>query len=312
MDSIEKSKFLSKISKLYYLKGLTQQEIADKLNISRTKVSRYLDKARNENIVEIKVNSPEEDFSNLEYEIEEKFKIKECRIVHSSENEEDVTRALANGLNNTFERLLEDGSYIGIGWGNSLSSIADYIDINGKSEIKVIPMIGGLGKIGTGVHTNSVAKTIADGLGGISYLIHSSAVLDSKKAREIVENDSSIKEIIKLADKIDTAIVGLSDIGPESTLINTGDFSLEEFNYLKELGVVGDVNLIFIDEQGQHVQSKIDGRIVRVPIEKLKKIKNVIGVAFGKRKIKTILGALNGNLINILFTDEETAKLIIK
>ncbi len=311
MDNFERTKFISRISKLYYLEGLTQQQIANKLNISRTKVSRYLDRARKENIVEIKINSPKEDFSNLEYEIEEKFKIKECNIVHSSENDEDMLEEMAGGLNNLLERILKDESYIGIGWGSSLRSIANYIKVSGKSEVKVIPMIGGLGKIGTGVHTNSVAKTIADGLGGISYMIHSPAVLDSKEAREMVEKDSSTRDIIELADKIDTALVGLSDIGPGSTLINTGDFDMEEFSYLKGLGVVGDVNLIFIDENGRHVPSKIDGRVVRVPVEKLKKIRNIIGVAFGKQKVKTILGALNGNIINILFTDEDTAKIII-
>ncbi len=311
MDNFERTKFISRISKLYYLEGLTQQQIANKLNISRTKVSRYLDRARKENIVEIKINSPKEDFSNLEYEIEEKFKIKECNIVHSSENDEDMLEEMAGGLNNLLERILKDESYMGIGWGSSLRSIANYIKVSGKSEVKVIPMIGGLGKIGTGVHTNSVAKTIADGLGGISYMIHSPAVLDSKEAREMVEKDSSTRDIIELADKIDTALVGLSDIGPGSTLINTGDFDMEEFSYLKGLGVVGDVNLIFIDETGRHVPSKIDGRVVRVPVEKLKKIRNIIGVAFGKQKVKTILGALNGNIINILFTDEDTAKIII-
>ncbi len=311
MDNFERTKFISRISKLYYLEGLTQQQIANKLNISRTKVSRYLDRARKENIVEIKINSPKEDFSNLEYEIEKKFKIKECNIVHSSENDEDMLEEMAGGLNNLLERILKDESYMGIGWGSSLRSIANYIKVSGKSEVKVIPMIGGLGKIGTGVHTNSVAKTIADGLGGISYMIHSPAVLDSKEAREMVEKDSSTRDIIELADKIDTALVGLSDIGPGSTLINTGDFDMEEFSYLKGLGVVGDVNLIFIDETGRHVPSKIDGRVVRVPVEKLKKIRNIIGVAFGKQKVKTILGALNGNIINILFTDEDTAKIII-
>ncbi len=311
MDNFERTKFISRISKLYYLEGLTQQQIANKLNISMTKVSRYLDRARKENIVEIKINSPKEDFSNLEYEIEEKFKIKECNIVHSSENDEDMLEEMAGGLNNLLERILKDESYMGIGWGSSLRSIANYIKVSGKSEVKVIPMIGGLGKIGTGVHTNSVAKTIADGLGGISYMIHSPAVLDSKEAREMVEKDSSTRDIIELADKIDTALVGLSDIGPGSTLINTGDFDMEEFSYLKGLGVVGDVNLIFIDETGRHVPSKIDGRVVRVPVEKLKKIRNIIGVAFGKQKVKTILGALNGNIINILFTDEDTAKIII-
>jgi len=311
MNSIERKKFLSKIARLYYSERLTQQEIAGRLNISRTKVSRYLDEARKDKIVEIKINLPEEDYSNLEYRIEKSFKIKECIVVPTFENKEEILKMMAGPLNNLFERILAGGSYLGIGWGSSLKGISDYINVRGKSDIKVVPIIGGLGKIGTGVHTNSVAKNIADRLGSISYMIHSPAVLDSKEIREIVENDSNTREIIKLSEKIDTALVGLSDIGPDSTLIKTGSFSLEEFKYLDSLGVVGDVNLIFINENGKHVPNRIDERIVRISPDRLKKVKNVIGVAFGRRKLKVILGALRSGLINILFTDEETAENII-
>ncbi|MBE3114233.1 MAG: sugar-binding transcriptional regulator [Actinobacteria bacterium] len=311
MNNIERKKFLSKIARLYYSERLTQQEIAGRLNISRTKVSRYLDEARKDKIVEIKINLPEEDYSNLEYRIEKSFKIKECIVVPTFENNEEILKMMAGPLNNLFERILAGGSYLGIGWGSSLKGISDYINVSGKSDIKVVPIIGGLGKIGTGVHTNSVAKNIADRLGSISYMIHSPAVLDSKEIREIVENDSNTREIIKLYEKIDTALVGLSDIGPDSTLIKTGSFSLEEFKYLDSLGVVGDVNLIFINENGKHVPNRIDERIVRISPDRLKKVKNVIGVAFGRRKLKVILGALRGGLINILFTDEETAENII-
>lgn len=311
MNNIERKKFLSKIARLYYSERLTQQEIAGRLNISRTKVSRYLDEARKDKIVEIKINLPEEDYSNLEYRIEKSFKIKECIVVPTFENNEEILKMMAGPLNNLFERILAGGSYLGIGWGSSLKGISDYINVSGKSDIKVVPIIGGLGKIGTGVHTNSVAKNIADRLGSISYMIHSPAVLDSKEIREIVENDSNTREIIKLYEKIDTALVGLSDIGPDSTLIKTGSFSLEEFKYLDSLGVVGDVNLIFINENGKHVPNRIDERIVRISPDRLKKVKNVVGVAFGRRKLKVILGALRGGLINILFTDEETAENII-
>jgi len=311
MDSIERKKFLSKIARLYYSERLTQQEIAGRLNISRTKVSRYLDEARKDKIVEIKINLPEEDYSNLEYRIEKSFKIKECIVVATLDNKEEILKMMAGPLNNLFERILAGGSYLGIGWGSSLKGISDYINVSGKSDIKVVPIIGGLGKIGTGVHTNSVAKNIADRLGGISYIIHSPAILDSKEIREIVENDSNTSEIIKLSEKIDTALVGLSDIGPDSTLIKTGCFSLEEFKYLDSSGVVGDVNLIFINEYGNHVPNRIDERIVRISPDRLKKVKNVIGVAFGRRKLKVILGALRGGLINILFTDQETAENII-
>jgi DNA-binding transcriptional regulator LsrR (DeoR family) len=87
---------------------------------------------------------------------------------------------------------------------------------------------------------------------------------------------------------------------------------MEEFRYLQKLGVIGDVNLIFINKKGEHVPNKIDERIVRISPDRLKSVKNVIGVAFGKRKLPVIIGALRGGLINILFTDEETAKDIIR
>ena len=71
---LERKRFLAKIARLYYLENLTQQNIANKLNISRTKVSRYLTKARKEKIVDIQINHPEEDFSKMEYQIEKKYK----------------------------------------------------------------------------------------------------------------------------------------------------------------------------------------------------------------------------------------------
>jgi DNA-binding transcriptional regulator LsrR (DeoR family) len=312
MESMEKKRILTRIAGLYYIENQTQQKIAERLNISRTKVSRYLDKARKEKIVEIKINLRKDDYSNLENSIEKKFNIRECIVVPTYENIEETLKAMAGPLNDLLERILENGSSLGIGWGNSLKGISDYIDISGKSGIKVIPIIGGLGKTGTGVHTNSVARNIADRLGGVSYMIHSPAVLDTKEIKEVVEKDSNISQVIKLTETIDTAMVGLSDIGPDSTLIKTGSFSAEEFKYLESLGVVGDVNLIFIDENGRPVPNKIDERIVRISPERLKKVKKVIGVAFGRRKLKVILGALRGGFLDILFTDEETASNINK
>jgi len=312
MSELERKRFLAKIASLYYLEGLTQQSIANKLKISRTKVSRYLTRARSEGIAEIKINYAAEDFSSLEYHIEKKYKISECIIASTLENSEATIESMSGSLNNLLSRFLKDGSHIGIGWGGSLREISKYINVMEKSDIKVIPMIGGLGKTGTGMHTNSVAKNIADRMGGISYMIHSPAVLDNREAKEIVEKDSNVSEIMEMSLKIDTAIIGISDLGIDSTLIKTGSFTAEDFKYLEGLGVVGDVNLIFIDENGNHVPNKIDKRIVRVPLDKLKKIDHVIGVAFGKRKLKVLLGALRGQIINVLFTDEETAIEIIK
>jgi deoxyribonucleoside regulator len=309
--NIEEKKFIAKISRLYYIEGLTQQNIADKLKISRTKVSRYLTRAKETGIVEITIKYPPEDFSKMEYEIEKKYQIRECIIVDTPGDDEEIIRSMGVRVNSLLERLLDDGSYIGIGWGYSLRELSKHINIVNKSDIKVVPMIGGLGRTGTGIHTNSVAKRIADRVGGTSYMIHSPAVMDSSEVKQMMEKDSNVREIMNMSKKIDTALIGLSDLGSESTLIKTGSFRQEDFRYLRSLGVVGDVNLVFIDREGRYVPNEIDERIVRVPLERLKKIKNVISIAFGKRKLEVLTAALKGHIINILLTDKDTAKYIL-
>jgi DNA-binding transcriptional regulator LsrR (DeoR family) len=312
MDKSEKIQLITKIARFYYIENLIQQEIANKLNISRTKVSRYLAKARKLDIVDIKINSPKEDFSELEYEIEKKYIIKECIIVPSSDNDREIFREMGIALGGLLERILNDGDYIGIGWGSTLKYVVDYINLDKKINVKVVPMIGGLGKVGKGFHTNSVARALADKLGGIGYIINSPAVLDSEESKRVIENDSNSREILEMSKFFKVAIVGMSDIGIESTLIKSGNFTLEDFNYLKNLGVVGDLNLIFINSNGEPVENEINKRILMLNLDRIKKVGNVIGIGFGNRKLSTILGALRGKIINILISDKNTILNILK
>ncbi len=306
MNKSEELKLLSKIARLYYLEDLNQQIIAEKLNISRTKVSRYLTKARKEKIVEIRVNSRRERFEKLERDIEKKFRIKECLLISSSEDLRETYEQMAVSLSGLLERFLKDGDFLGVGWGTTLKSIAGFLEPDKKIDIKVIPLLGGLGKTDIQVHTNSVAKALADSFGGTGYVLNSPAVLDSREAKEMLEKDSSIREIIEMSEKINTAVIGLSDIGPGSTMVQSGNFTIDDFTYLKNLGAVGDVNLIFINEKGLPVPNRLDDRIVKISFQKLKNINNIIGVAFGEKKLKVISGALTGGLVNILITDEIT------
>lgn len=48
-------RILVKVAYMYYDENMTQQEIADKLGVSRPSVSRMLQKARQNGIVEIKI-----------------------------------------------------------------------------------------------------------------------------------------------------------------------------------------------------------------------------------------------------------------
>ncbi len=81
---------------------------------------------------------------------------------------------------------------------------------------------------------------------------------------------------------------------------------------MKKLGVVGDVNLNFIDEYGKHAPNKINERVLALSIPEIKKVKNVIGVAYGDRKVPVTRAVLRGSIVNILIIDKNIAEKVIK
>ncbi|MCL6087146.1 MAG: hypothetical protein M1475_01925 [Actinobacteria bacterium] len=312
MDNFAKAKLLSKVARLYYIENYLQKDIAKKLSLSRVAVSRLLSKAKAQKIVEIKINKLKGDYQDLELEIEKKFKINECVVVPSYENDLNIFKEIADSLSNILDRMVVNGNYIGVSWGTSLGVISEYLSVEKKENIKVIPIIGGLGGIDKGINSNTIAKNFADSFGGISYVINCPAVVESVENKKLLENDTNINQIFKLSEKINIAVVGASDLGSESSLYKFSNYLKKDFDYLTKLGVVGVVNLGSIDKNGNHVPNVIDERTIALSIDKLKNIKNVILIAISRRKKDVIKAALKSKMIKVFLTDEETAKVILE
>lgn len=310
MNDSVKLKLISKVSQLYYLENYMQKDIAKKMSISRVAVSRILSKAKKLKLVEIKINNLKDSFQDLELAIEKKFKLKECIIVSSFENEKNTFIELSKYLSETLDRIVKPGDYIGVSWGYSLGIISENIEIRQKSNIKVVPIIGSLGVIEEGINSNVIAKNFAQGFGGVSYLINSPAVLESIEAKSVMENEENNKRIFELSKNINVAIVGASDLGPQSSLHKFSNYKSEDFKYLTKLGVEGVVNLSSIDKNGNVLPNIVDKRTIALSFDKLRKVKNVILIAVGERKNEVIKAALKSGIVNILMTDEITARSI--
>jgi len=310
MNDLVKLKLISKVAQLYYLENYMQKDIAKKMSISRVAVSRILSKAKKLKLVEIKINNLKDSFQDLEFVIEKKFKLKECVVASSFENEKNTFIELAKYLSETLDRIVKPQDYIGVSWGYSLGIISENIEIRQKSNIKVVPIIGSLGVIEEGINSNVIAKNFALGFGGVSYLINSPAVLESIEAKSVMENEENNKRIFELSKNLDVAIVGASDLGPQSSLHKFSNYKSEDFKYLTKLGVEGVVNLSSIDKNGNVLPNVVDKRTIALSFDKLRKVKNVILIAVGERKKKVIEAALKSGIVSILMTDEITARSI--
>jgi len=78
-------------------------------------------------------------------------------------------------------------------------------------------------------------------------------------------------------------------------------------------GAVGDLCCSLFDQNGEYQEIKFNDRVVGLSLDQMRNNSaEIIGIAGGEEKAKAILGALRGNLIDTLLTDDKAAKKVLE
>ena len=313
---MDNKNLIFKILEYYYINDMNQAEIASKLNITRVAVSRYISKARRDGLIEFKINYPTnyvvDRYEKLEEEFIKLYDLKDCIIVPSQTNPRDTIKELTGHLENIFNKILKENTFIGVGWGTTLETIAHLIEIKEKHKVKVVPLLGSYGRYFDQKYSNNIARLLAEQFGGNSYIVNIPASFDTKEIKDTILRDTTAKEIFKLAKRVEVALLCMSDLSTKSSLFKTGQINQEDIDYLSGLGIIGDINYIFVDQDGNYIPNEISERTTNIfPVELMRSVKNVIGIAIGERKAEILRATLKGGLINILLTDLDAVNKII-
>ncbi|NJL95041.1 MAG: MarR family transcriptional regulator, partial [Anaerolineae bacterium] len=124
-------RLLVKVSRLYYEQKLTQQEIARRLHLSRPKVSRLLQQAEEEGIVQIKiVLPPGAHHTDLEARLEQTFGLLEAVVVEVDPalDQLGASHQIGTAAAEYLQRTIEEGDTIGLAWGVSLNGMVSALD----------------------------------------------------------------------------------------------------------------------------------------------------------------------------------------
>ncbi|MFW5695696.1 MAG: sugar-binding transcriptional regulator [Alkalispirochaeta sp.] len=302
---------LQKIARLYYIEDLNQRRIADKLNISMASVSRGLARAKELGIVQISIADAPDSYQDLEVRIEQDFGIKECVVTPAFERPENTYRAYASALADLFPRIAPRNAIVGVSWGETLKALGEELTGTEALRCDVVPVIGAMGTIETGVYPNSIARTFAERLGGKSYLVNAPAVLDSAETAERILQDSAFEQVHDVWQRIDLAILGASSLTEETSMYRGGIFSTEELKMLRDAGAVAATNFIFLSRDGTVIAHPLSDRIVCLPEELMRRVPNVIVAAGGPGKAPAIAATLRSGMAHILITDADTAAELV-
>lgn len=294
-----------KVSELYYIHEMTQLQIANRLRISRVKVSRILTNAKKRGIIEININYPIDNCVKLERKFETFFNLKEALIISNKYKSREiiyneVTRIAAKYL----LKIIQNGDVLGVSWLRTLSQMSNYIKYSGK-KVDIIQMLGNLGS--NDISTDEVVRRLSNAFNGKHYFLPAPAIVDNEKIKNTIMSDSSITQVFRKMKTITVAIVGIGNLIKESTFVTSGYLKKSDIDFLRKSNSVGDICGRFFDEKGNVNDTCFNRRVIGIDLEQLKKIPYVIGIVSGTQKAIAILGALRSGVLDVLITDEDTA-----
>lgn len=312
MARIHELRLTARIARMYYTEGVKQTDIAERLHISQTTISRLLRKAREEDVVRITINVPGGTYPELEELLRDHFGISEVVIADCGEDrEEQILARIGEAAAHYVETTLERDEIIGISsWSESLLRMVDNIHpIKPPGADKVVQILGGMGNPSVQAHATNLTVRLAKLTQATPLLLSAQGVASSPAAKDVLVSDPFVRNTMNEFARTTMALIGIGAVEPSKLLSDSGNvFTPDELAELVDLGAVGDICLHFFDKDGRAIHSSLEERVIGITFAQLRGIRRVVGVAGGARKVEALFGALRGSLIDVLITDRFTAE----
>lgn len=180
---------LAEVARLYYVRELTQQQIAQRLGVSRFKVVRLLEQARAEGVVRFEIDEPTPVDDELARGLEERFGLGQAVVV-----EEGVAQAAADLL----PRLLHTRAVLGVAWGETLAHVAGLLG-EAPARVPVVQICGAIDGLVPGTGPTELAARYAAWTGGRFHPLEAPAVADERALRRAVRPTTAAFERVTVA-----------------------------------------------------------------------------------------------------------------
>lgn len=310
----DRDELLARVAGLYYEDGLTQEEISRALGYSRSSISRMLGEALREGIVEIHIHHPLERSPSLELRLQERFGLRELRVLQSSGlSYAQMLRRLGTLAAGYLAQKIEAGSILGISWGTALYEVANALPPIHCSGVRVVQVIGSATSRDHLVDGSGLARAFARQLGGEYFTLPAPWLVEDKTIRDALLGDRRMREVLDLARQADIILVGIGTVEPSlASTVRAGYLDEGQVRRIQASGAAGDVCGLHFDLSGNLMDIPEAGYAIGPDAETLRACPLVIGVAGGDLKAPAILGALRAGLVNVLMTDSAAAERILR
>ena len=303
------STLAARVATLYYEDNKTHDDIGAIMGLSRWKVARILQHAKDVGIVTIHITQPTSRLEALERQMMAQFDLDTVIVVDTTDI--PALEAVAREAADYLIEIALDVTILGMSWGRTLTAMANALPDGWAEGLEVVQVNGGMSVLDTSQSASWTVAVVADKARGNAHVMPTPAIVQLPETADALRKDPSVSSVLDLAHHADTIMFTVGVASGDSAHVRSGYLTTENISRLQEAGAVGDVVGRFIDADGNIVDRDLDHRTIGISLEKVQAAPRRILVAESAAKAPAVMSCLRRGLVSSLIVDQALAHNLV-
>jgi DNA-binding transcriptional regulator LsrR (DeoR family) len=295
---------LAEVARLYYLRDVPKVEIARHLGLSRFKVARLLDQARQQGVVSITIQGAAPVDAALSDRLSQHWGLRATVVNAGDGAEAEVRRRVGQATAELFMDTAQAGQTVGLAWGRTLTAMTDYL--TRLPTVSVVQLIGA-GTADLNESPVELVRRTCLSTGGQAYPIIAPAMVGDARGLAALKSNPDVRAAVTLFDSLDIAFIAIGSWDPPASQIRPALAPADQ-QRLDQLGVCAEVAGMFFDADGAVVAEDFSQRYLSISPAQLRRVPRLFAAAGGRVKLRAVAAVVKSGLITDLVTDHSLAE----
>jgi DNA-binding transcriptional regulator LsrR (DeoR family) len=295
---------------LYHVGQMSQEEVSRRMGLSRFKVLRLLQDARDQGIVRVSVEHGTSGTLALADRLAARFGLTESQVAPDTGGEA-ARRAVGQLAAAWLARIGREGRVtVGLGWGRTVAAMADALAGLRNPDLCFVSLMGSM------THTSAtspfdVCLRLAALTGARAVFLPAPFLADSPADAALIRGQRMVREALDVARTADHMVISVGECTAQALLQQSGILTAEEAAGLTAAGAVADTTGKFFTADGRLAETELNLRAPAIDLQDLHR-SDVLVLTAGLAKAAALRAVLAAGFVNRLIVDEPLARALLE
>ena len=297
------------VARRYYLDERSKVEIAGELSLSRFKIARMLDLARETGLVRIEIRHPGLMDVDLAARLMDKFGLKHAVVLDTPDDPvESLRRHLGQVAAELLAEVIGPDDVLGVAWSRIVGAMAKALPR--LSSVPVIQLTGAIAMPDEDHNSIDIVRDVARAASGPAYVFYAPFIVPDAATAHALRQQHDVARAFSQLPKVTKAVIGVGRWAAGQSTIYDAAGQRDRRN-LDRLGVCVELSGVFLTADGDPVHTDLTERIIGMNAEQLRAIPEVTAIAYGVAKVPAVHAALRSGLLTGLVTHKSIAQALL-